>query len=239
MLEGHLPLPSYLCSEGTPMVPGEHAALLDLAGGPGGVRDWFLTWWDDDERDVATTEWSAYVLLPMTNHDRLRFGAPPPRETWVDDVRRRWLTPTPPDLPLRTRRLVLRRPELRDVDAIHAYYGNPEATAFLLHHRMSYGEVEARVRKAVSQPYSPSVLSLVLELDGQVVGDVVLFLEAPSYDTAQVGWIINPAHAGKGLATEAARALSTSRSTTMPCTGYGPSSTLATGPPLRWPSDWG
>ncbi|TDD76740.1 hypothetical protein E1293_26420 [Actinomadura darangshiensis] len=59
MLDGRLPLPAYLRSDGTEMVPSD---LFDLAGRAGGVdrlREWFVSHWDDTGAGQA--EWAAYL----------------------------------------------------------------------------------------------------------------------------------------------------------------------------------
>ena len=59
MLAGRLPLPSYLRSDGTEMVPPD---LLDLAARAGGVDrlpGWFRSHWTD--RGKAAEEWGAYL----------------------------------------------------------------------------------------------------------------------------------------------------------------------------------
>lgn len=43
--------------------------------------------------------------------------------------------------------------------------------------------------------------------DGTVVGDLVVMLHAVEHGTVEVGWIFDPAHSGRGSATEAVRAL--------------------------------
>jgi RimJ/RimL family protein N-acetyltransferase len=58
---------------------------------------------------------------------------------------------------------------------------------------------------------------LVVERDGEVVGDQMIAIEDPFAQgevadqaagvQAEIGWIIDPAHAGQGYATEAAAAL--------------------------------
>src|SRR5690606_25107733 len=139
-LAGRLPLPSYLLSDGKPMVPAAHGRLAELAGGVERLRDWFVAFWPDDAA-TGEDEWRHYLsgryvclrevppvnirhktarvaeaqaaaevlrrrphdpvargmigqavdgavavpglddlLLPMTDHDRLRFGGPTVRE---------------------------------------------------------------------------------------------------------------------------------------------------------------
>ncbi|WP_416955042.1 GNAT family N-acetyltransferase [Nocardioides sp. T5] len=60
MLAGRLPLPSYVLSDGTPMVPADHGALAELAGGVDRLRDWFLAFWADDTA-TGEDEWGHYL----------------------------------------------------------------------------------------------------------------------------------------------------------------------------------
>jgi RimJ/RimL family protein N-acetyltransferase len=145
------------------------------------------------------------LLLPETDYDRLRFGRAPLRERWVDEVTTELLTPPAPPLPIRTERLLLRHPTVADTDDAYAYLSRPDVCEYLLSGPFTRGEVAAELRRRADNP--PSRLSLVIELDGTVIGDLVLFLERPGYDKAEIGWVIHPAYAGRGLATEAARAL--------------------------------
>ncbi|MCF6378339.1 DUF6058 family natural product biosynthesis protein [Nocardioides KLBMP 9356] len=59
MLEGRLPLPSYVLSDGTPMVPATHGTLAEVAGGLDRLHDWFVAFWDD--RATGEEEWAAYL----------------------------------------------------------------------------------------------------------------------------------------------------------------------------------
>ncbi|WP_299930544.1 GNAT family N-acetyltransferase [uncultured Nocardioides sp.] len=60
MLAGRLPLPSYVLGDGTPMVPADHGALAELAGGVDRLRDWFLAFWADDPA-TGEDEWGHYL----------------------------------------------------------------------------------------------------------------------------------------------------------------------------------
>ena len=51
MLDGRLPLPSYVLSDGTPMVPAAHGELAEVAGGVDLLHDWFVAFWEDDPAD--------------------------------------------------------------------------------------------------------------------------------------------------------------------------------------------
>lgn len=128
----------------------------------------------------------------------------------LERARRRFLVIGPPDLPLRTERLLLRRVRLDDAAALHDYYGREDVARHLLHPPYTLVETLGEVRRRTRPPgpdEDDATLGLVVELDGRVVGDVVLMLKPPSYVQAEIGWVIHPDVAGRGIATEAARAL--------------------------------
>jgi RimJ/RimL family protein N-acetyltransferase len=148
--------------------------------------------------------------LPMTGYDRLRFDGPLSRETWVETPRERFLTPVDPPLPVRTERLTLRYPEPADAETLFAYYSDPDVMLYLLTPPLDRREAEAELRRRVSRHTGEGrgpILTLVVELDGQMVGDLFLMLQGPSYSQAEVGWVLDPRAAGRGIATEAGRAL--------------------------------
>ncbi len=88
--------------------------------------------------------------LPMTDYDRLRFGGPLSRETWIEAPRRRFLTPADPSLPVRTERLVLRLPEPRDAEPLFAYYSDPEVVVYLLTPPLDRREAESEIRRRMA-----------------------------------------------------------------------------------------
>jgi RimJ/RimL family protein N-acetyltransferase len=264
MLEDRLPLPSYVLSDGTPMVPETHGDAAGLAGGVDRLHDWFVAFWPDDPA-AAEREWARYLagqhvclrevtpvrirqkaervaeaaaavdllrrdphdpiargmlgeaidgvmgvagldwlLRPMTAYDRLRFGGPTVRETWVDGPRAEFLTPVPPVWPLRTPRLVLRPYELRDADAFVDAWASEEWTSLLLTRAMNGAEVVEMVRRRTG-PGDGTLIGLVVEHDGEVVGDSLLHLQGTGLSEGEIGWTVLPQHAGRGFATEAAR----------------------------------
>ena len=265
MLAGELPLPSYLLSDGTPMVPRDYLDPVEWAGGIGRLRDWFLDHWPAEQQETAAEEWEAYVsgryvclrsvtpltirrkavlvaqaeaavagletdpkdntargslgeavsklddlTLPMTGYDRLRFGRPLFRETWVDGLRDRFLTPADPPLPIRTDRLVLRAHEPQDAERLFGYYSDPLVSLHLLTPPLDRRGAEAEIRRRLSRHAGEGrapILTLAIELEGEMVGDLILMLQGPSCSQAEVGWVLDPRAAGRGIATEAARAL--------------------------------
>lgn len=266
MLDGRLPLPSYVLGDGTPMVPRAHGALAAVAGGPDLLHEWFVAFWGDD-RASGEQEWVRYLsgqhvslrevnpvrirqqaervaeaaaavdllrrdphdpvgrgmlgeavdgvlgvpgldwlLMPMTAYDRLRFGGPTLRETWVDLPRAEFLSPLPPVWPLRTERLVLRPVEPPDAEAFVDAWASEEWSSLLLSRSMNRAEVMEMVRRRTSAD-DRTFVSLVIEHDGTVVGDLLLHLQGTGLSEGEIGWTLLPQHAGRGYATEAARAL--------------------------------
>ncbi|MBJ6614988.1 DUF6058 family natural product biosynthesis protein [Streptomyces sp. I4(2020)] len=59
MLDGRLPLPGYLRSDGAEMVPADLFALADEAGGVDLLEAWFTAHWADPVAGKA--EWDAYL----------------------------------------------------------------------------------------------------------------------------------------------------------------------------------
>jgi hypothetical protein len=91
------------------------------------------------------------LLLPMTAYDRLRFGGPTSRETWVDGPRAEFLTPVPPVWPLRTERLLLRPFRPGDEAALTDAWADEGWTSLLLSGTMNAAEVAEMVRRRSRQ----------------------------------------------------------------------------------------
>ena len=58
-----------------------------------------------------------------------------------------------------------------------------------------------------TQPGDGHFVTLVVEHDGEVVGDSVLILQGTGLSEGEIGWTVVPRHAGRGYATEAAQAV--------------------------------
>ena len=266
MLEDRLPLPSYLLSDGTPMVPADHGQLAEVAGGVDALHDWFVAFWPHDPA-TGEAEWGYYlsgqyvcleevspirirqktarvaeasaavevlrrdphdpigrgtlgqavdgvlavpgldaILRPMTAYDRLRFGAPTVRETWVEAPRREFLTPVAPVWPLRTERLLLRPWRAGDETALAEAWADEDYASLLLTGTQNPAEVAEMVRRR-SEPGDGRFVGLVAEHDGEVVGDSILVIRGTGLTEGEIGWTVMPRHAGRGYATEAARAV--------------------------------
>jgi RimJ/RimL family protein N-acetyltransferase len=114
--------------------------------------------------------------------------------------------------PVRTERLLIRPIEPDDLAAIFAIRSQPEAALWLSGAATSY---DAFVEEWTTSDRFDT--TLVIELADRLVGDVFLkvtdaWSQRETRDRARgtqgdIGWLVDPAYAGQGLATEAARAL--------------------------------
>ena len=116
-----------------------------------------------------------------------------------------------PLLPIRTERLLLRAAVPGDLAAMLAYASDPEVVRYL-----PYGVLDEAAMRERLAGYCGDLapvagddkLTLVMEHEGQVVGDLMLRLkEGDPPSVAEIGWVSHPAHGGRGLVTEGARAL--------------------------------
>ena len=116
------------------------------------------------------------------------------------------------DWPVRTERLLLRRATRDDLDAVHRIRSLPGVSDWLT--------TAADDRDAFLEAYGAAARlagMVIVELDGEVVGDLMLAVQDSWAQTevrelaagrqVELGWVIDPAVQGRGLATEAARAL--------------------------------
>ncbi|MFI6823456.1 GNAT family N-acetyltransferase [Micromonospora sp. NPDC050187] len=113
-------------------------------------------------------------------------------------------------LPIRTERLLLRQYRLNDVDALLAYYGDPLVARYVPWEPWSREHAAEQVAKRIhglGVTGMDSVLALVVEHKGEVVGDVVLWPADETLSRGEMGWIFHPSVSGRGFAAEAVRAL--------------------------------
>ncbi|MGO4119836.1 GNAT family N-acetyltransferase [Arthrobacter sp. YAF16] len=113
-------------------------------------------------------------------------------------------------LPLRTRRLVLRRFEAGDLDAFHAYHSLPETARFLPREAKSYTQSMEYVGKYANFVFEKEGDWVALAIEAAdspgLLGEVVLKW-LPGCGQAEVGWSLAPEARGKGYAAEAAQAM--------------------------------
>jgi RimJ/RimL family protein N-acetyltransferase len=117
-----------------------------------------------------------------------------------------------PDWPLETARLTLRPFVDGDFEAMHAMRSDAEVARYL------YGEVlaEEETRDLLEKKMAGSSwtaegdwlsAAVVERASGTTVGDLAFHWVSERDETAEVGFIFDPRHQGKGFATEAAGAL--------------------------------
>ena len=116
-------------------------------------------------------------------------------------------------LPIRTERLVLRSLRPGDEDDVFAYRSVAEVVRYIPGEPKTREQVADLVAERATagriDPQQP-IMTLAVELEGRVIGDVLLHLDGlDGHDgrQAEVGWVFAPDVAGRGYATEAARAL--------------------------------
>lgn len=114
--------------------------------------------------------------------------------------------------PIRTDRLSIRPATPDDVDRTWAFRREPSVSEWLTH------RIEDRdVYAAMFLEEDRLASTLVVELGGEVVGDLMVRIEDPwaqaevaeraKGSQAELGWTVAPAYAGRGIATEAVHAL--------------------------------
>lgn len=111
-------------------------------------------------------------------------------------------------LPVRTRRAVLRPVREDDVAAVLAYRGRPDVAAYLAHPPLDRTAAEELLGGWLADR---TAVTVAVELDGRVVGDVRLAVrpgsaKAPATTEEVEGWLgyaVHPDVQGRGLATEA------------------------------------
>ena len=115
--------------------------------------------------------------------------------------------------PQRTERLLLRRVREDDVDRLLEFRNNPEVYKWSLETEVEPDEFRATWRRTLTEARD---FSSVAELDGVVIGTASLKVRdgiGQNHDQemvdaeAEIGYLVDPAHAGQGFGTEIARGL--------------------------------
>lgn len=128
------------------------------------------------------------------------------------------MTPQELPLPLTTDRLSLRAYRESDAEALLPVYSREDVSQFLLCEpwtaEVAAAEIAKRIRRIGLETDSRALALIVETADGLddiegsvVIGDVGIWLTGESSETAEVGWVLNPAAGGHGFASEAATAL--------------------------------
>jgi RimJ/RimL family protein N-acetyltransferase len=116
-----------------------------------------------------------------------------------------------PSYPVRTARLLLRPLRVEDTDALLAYRGRADVCRYLPFEPMDRRAISDRfagvwATTALTDEGQALTLGIELAATGELVGDVVLFWHSRMHGGGEIGYVMNPDFAGRGYATEAARA---------------------------------
>lgn len=114
--------------------------------------------------------------------------------------------------PFNTERLLLRPFTPDDLDALHAMFGHAEVTRYLDHEprsREATAELLGRISAMTAIDADGQALRLAATLpdSGAVIGDFSLWTGSMESGQGEIGFVLHPAHQGRGYALEAAREL--------------------------------
>jgi aminoglycoside 6'-N-acetyltransferase len=122
------------------------------------------------------------------------------------------LPPAPERLEVVRERVRLRPIVDTDLEAMVSYRGDAEVCRFLPFDPQTPEDIRARIGHlfggtSLEGERGGVVLAIEQRADGTVIGDLVLFHLDRDAGSAEIGWVVSPAASGRGLATEAVRAL--------------------------------
>lgn len=113
------------------------------------------------------------------------------------------------DWPVLTERLVLRRMGATDMPRIFAYRSQPQVAEWIGSTATDVGSLAER--------FGDGTTAVIVEHEGWLIGDLMVKVqdayaqqevaEGSAASEAELGWTFDPAHHGRGLATEAIGAL--------------------------------
>ena len=113
-------------------------------------------------------------------------------------------------LPIHTERLTLRAHQTSDATRLHEVYAQPNVARFLLDEPWSETVAAEKVAERIPKndiAGETGALALVVELDGTLIGDVLLWYTDESRRCAEIGWVFDPSFGGVGYASEAVSAV--------------------------------
>lgn len=97
-----------------------------------------------------------------------------------------------------------------DLEPLLEYYSIPEVARYLPWGPWTRTDAEEHMQRRLARvgiDGPGSGLGLIVEHDGRVIGDVVLWPADETIERAEMGWAFRPDVAGQGFATEAVTAL--------------------------------
>jgi RimJ/RimL family protein N-acetyltransferase len=115
-----------------------------------------------------------------------------------------------------TERLVLRAFTPEDLDDLHAIHSRPDVARYLYWDARSREEVAVVLQRKMHQTIlaaQDDALCLAISAPGAagtrtgVIGEVSLWWRSVEHSQGEIGFLLHPAHQGKGLAREAAAAM--------------------------------
>jgi RimJ/RimL family protein N-acetyltransferase len=113
---------------------------------------------------------------------------------------------------VKTPRLLLRPLTGLDTDALLAYRGRPDVCRYVPFEPMDRAVITNRLATqwastALTGEGQALTLGVERVANGELVGDVILFWHSREHLGGEIGYVLNPAYAGRGYATEAAHAM--------------------------------
>lgn len=114
--------------------------------------------------------------------------------------------------PLETERLRLRLHKVGDDEWLHELYSQPAVARYLLDEPWTTEVARDKLTERLSRTGldgESGALALVIEHEGVAIGDVALWLTDREHRQGEVGWVLDPAHGGRGFASEAVQAVLT------------------------------
>ena len=112
-----------------------------------------------------------------------------------------------------TERLILRPVSLADAPDLLVYHSDPDVVRFIpwperdLDAVISAIEGYHRLSQSLADDGDGLVLAWALKSTGQVIGQSNMSVTSKANQTADLGWVLNPAFGGQGYAFEATEAL--------------------------------
>lgn len=113
-------------------------------------------------------------------------------------------------LPLVTERLMLRLHTDEDAAGLQRIYSRPDVARLLLEGPWSQQDAQDQIirrSRRTGLETGQGQLAAIIEHEGRVIGDVALWMTDREHRLAEIGWVLDPAHGRRGLATEAVRAI--------------------------------